>query len=55
MKIGFVQYPIVSIEDGRAEDDKEGWKGADSCPRKESAAGRDEPIRHEQRNPRRGH
>ena len=39
------RYPIVSIEDGMAEDDFEGWKLADRGDRRQMPAGRRRSVR----------
>ena len=43
------KYPIVSIEDGMAEDDFAGWKDADRPARRDAPAGRRRPVRHQPR------
>ena len=45
------RYPIVSIEDGLAEDDWEGWQSSPR-PRQPRAAGRRRPLRDERELPR---
>ena len=40
-------YPIVSIEDGMAEDDWDGWKIADRTDRRQMPAGRRRSVRHQ--------
>ena len=49
------RYPIVSIEDGMAEDDWDGWKLADRGPRRPGPARRRRPVRHQRRAPEPGH
>ena len=49
------RYPIVSIEDGLAEDDWAGWKSLTDGHRGPGAAGRRRPVRHPVRAPRTGH
>ncbi len=49
------RYPIVSIEDGMAEDDMEGWKIADRPYRQPLPAGRRRPVRDQCRPALRGH
>ena len=41
------QYPIVSIEDGMAEDDWDGWKTAHRQARQEDSVGRRRSVRHQ--------
>ena len=48
-------YPIISIEDGMAEDDWEGWKYADRPDRQEGPAGRRRSVRHQHGAPARRH
>ena len=43
------QYPIVSLEDGLAEDDWDGWKSADRGTRRQGPTGRRRPFRHQHR------
>ena len=38
-------YPILSIEDGCAEDDWDGWKQLTDAPRRPGATGRRRPLR----------
>ena len=40
-------YPIVSIEDGMAEDDWDGWQAADRGHRRPGPARRRRPVRHQ--------
>ena len=49
------EYPIVSIEDGLAEDDWDGWASADEGVRRPRAARRRRPVRHEHRATRARH
>ena len=48
-------YPIVSIEDGMAEDDWDGWKAAHRRARRPGPARRRRPVRHQRRAPRPRH
>ncbi len=48
-------YPIISIEDGLAEDDWEGWKILTDLDRQEDPARRRRPVRHQHRAPARRH
>ena len=41
------RYPIVSIEDGMAEDDWDGWAALDRRARRPGAARRRRPVRHQ--------
>ncbi len=41
------KYPIVSIEDGLAEDDWAGWANSDARTRREDATGRRRHLRHQ--------
>ena len=41
------RYPIVSLEDGLAEDDWAGWHDAELAPRREGPAGRRRPAGHQ--------
>ncbi len=41
------QYPIISLEDGMAEDDWDGWKHADRSAGIEDPAGRRRHLRHQ--------
>ena len=41
------RYPIVSIEDGLAEDDWDGWQPPDRAPRRQGAARGRRPLRDE--------
>ena len=43
------RYPIVSIEDGMAEDDWDGWKAAHRPDRQQMPARRRRPVRHQRR------
>ena len=45
------QYPIVSIEDGLAEDDWDGWKQLTEGARRQGPARRRRPVRHQHRAP----
>ena len=45
------KYPIISIEDGIAEEDWEGWKHAHQGPGQPHPAGRRRPVRHQRRAP----
>jgi enolase len=45
------KYPIVSIEDGMAEEDWDGWKAADRPGRLAGAARGRRPVRHQRRAP----
>ena len=45
------RYPIVSIEDGMAEDDWDGWRRPDRAHRRSRAARRRRPLRHQRRAP----
>ena len=49
------RYPIISIEDGMAEDDWEGWAAADRRHRQEGPAGRRRPVRDQPGPPDRRH
>ena len=49
------RYPIVTIEDGMAEGDWDGWRAADGEAGRSRAAGRRRPVRHQHVDPRRGH
>ena len=49
------KYPIISIEDGMAEEDWDGWKAADRPHRRQGAAGGRRPVRHELQAPGQGH
>ena len=49
------RYPIVSIEDGMAEDDWDGLGRAHRRRRRPGAAGRRRPLRHQHRAPGHGH
>ena len=49
------RYPIVSIEDGMAEEDWDGWAGAHSVVGPAHPAGRRRHIRHQRRDPRARH
>ena len=51
-RISSKRYPIVSIEDGMAEDDWEGWAAADRSARRQGPAGRRRSLRHQSRAPR---
>ncbi|MEI2700335.1 MAG: hypothetical protein V9E94_19135 [Microthrixaceae bacterium] len=46
------RYPIVSIEDGMAEEDWDGWAAAHPEARRPGAARRRRPVRHQLRTPR---
>ena len=48
-------YPLVSIEDPLAEDDWDGWKVAHRPARRQGAARRRRPVRHQPRAPRPRH
>ena len=48
-------YPIISIEDGMAEDDWEGWKMLTELMRRQGAAGRRRSVRHQHRAAARRH
>ena len=48
------RYPIVSIEDGMAEDDWDGWKTAHPGRRRPRPARRRRPVRHQHRAAERG-
>ena len=48
------RYPIVSIEDGMAEDDWDGWRALTDAARQPRAARRRRPVRHEHRAARDG-
>ena len=48
------RFPIVSLEDGLAQDDWEGWGTAHRRARRPGAAGRGRPVRHERRAARAG-
>ena len=41
------KYPICSIEDGCSEDDWDGWKLLTERARRQGAAGRRRPVRHQ--------
>ena len=43
------KYPIVSIEDGMAEDDWDGWAALTDSDRRQGAARRRRPVRHQRR------
>ena len=45
------KYPIVSIEDGMAEGDWDGWKLLTERLGKQGAAGRRRPVRHQHQDP----
>ncbi len=45
------QYPIVSLEDGLAEDDWDGWKTPHRQARQPHPAGRRRPVRHQRQAP----
>ena len=49
------KYPIISIEDGMAEDDWDGWKLLTAAPRQEGAARRRRSLRHQHALPQAGH
>ena len=49
------KFPIVSIEDGMAEDDWEGWKGLTETARREVPARRRRSLRHQHRPPQARH
>jgi enolase len=49
------KYPIISIEDGLAEGDWDGWKDHTERLGGQGAAGRRRPVRHQHQDPRRGH
>ena len=49
------RYPIVSIEDGMAEDDCDGWKVLTEALGDKVPAGRRRSLRHQRRAPGRGH
>ncbi len=49
------RYPIVSIEDGMAEDDMDGWKERHRPDRQQVPAGRRRPVRHQREAARRRH
>ncbi len=49
------RYPIVSIEDGMAEDDWDGWRALTDARSAAGAARRRRPVRHEHRAAREGH
>ena len=42
-------YPIVSLEDGLAEDDWDGWKILTEAARRQDSAGRRRSVRHQHR------
>ncbi len=44
------RYPIVSIEDGMAEDDWDGWAALTDAARRPRAARRRRPLRHQRRS-----
>ena len=48
-------YPIISIEDGMAEDDWDGWKTLTDLCRQQGAAGRRRSVRHQLGAPARRH
>ena len=48
-------YPIVSIEDGMAEEDWDGWAADHPAARRHGAAGGRRPLRHQRRAPRARH
>ena len=48
------KYPIVSIEDGIAENDWAGWKTLTDRDWRQGAARRRRPVRHQSRNPEEG-
>ena len=48
-ELGATSIPIVSIEDGLAEDDWDGWKTADGRARRQGAARRRRSVRHQHR------
>ena len=52
---GSTKYPIVSIEDGLAEDDWDGWEAAHRSDRRPLPARRRRPVRDEHRAPRARH
>ena len=43
------QYPIISIEDGVAEGDWDGWRAITKALGEQGAAGRRRPVRHQHR------
>ena len=45
------RYPIVSIEDGMAEEDWDGWKALTDALGDQRAARRRRPVRHQHRAP----
>ena len=45
------RYPIVSIEDGMAEGDWDGWKALTDCARPQGAACRRRSVRHQPHHP----
>ena len=45
------RYPIVSLEDGLAEDDWDGWAALTDAPRRPGPARRRRPARHQHRPP----
>ena len=45
------KYPIISIEDGMAESDWDGWKHLTDRLGKQGAAGRRRPVRHQHQDP----
>ena len=49
------KYPIISIEDGLAEDDWDGWQAHDRDARRPRADRRRRPLRDQHRAPRPGH
>ena len=49
------KFPILSIEDGLAEDDWKGWKMMTVPSGKESPIGRRRPLRHQPEAPLQGH
>ena len=49
------RYPIVSIEDGMAEDDWDGWRALTRAPRRTRAARGRRPVRHQRRAAPGGH
>ena len=48
------RYPIISIEDGMAEEDWDGWRTLTERARRARAARGRRPVRHEHRAPARG-
>ena len=49
------KYPILSIEDGMAEDDWDGWALADRATGRQVPAGGRRPVRHQREDPARRH